>query len=40
VITFTKFFQGLDPERTATGSARAAIYPQAAIYSCGVRVTL
>lgn len=37
--TFTKFFQGLDPERTATNSARAAIYPQATIYSAGVRVT-
>jgi TonB-linked SusC/RagA family outer membrane protein len=37
--TFTKFFQGLDPERTATNSARAAIYPQATIYSFGVRAT-
>lgn len=37
--TFTKFFQGLDPERTATNSARAAIYPQATMYSFGVRAT-
>ncbi|HEX8041836.1 MAG TPA: TonB-dependent receptor, partial [Chryseosolibacter sp.] len=37
LYTRTKFFQGLDPERTASGSARAAIYPQATIYSCGVR---
>jgi len=37
--TFTKFFQGLDPERTATNQARAAIYPQATIYSFGVRAT-
>ena len=40
VYTLTKFFQGLDPERTASGSARAAIYPQSAIYSFGVRLTL
>jgi len=40
LITFTKFFQGLDPERTATNSARAAIYPQSTIYSLGVKVTL
>ncbi len=40
LATFTKFFQGLDPERTATNSARAAIYPQATIYSFGVRATL
>jgi TonB-linked SusC/RagA family outer membrane protein len=37
--TFTKFFQGLDPERTATTSARAAIYPQTTIYSFGLRAT-
>jgi hypothetical protein len=37
LYTRTKFFQGLDPERTASGSARAAIYPQATIYSFGVR---
>ena len=40
LFTHTKFFQGLDPERTASGSARAAIYPQATIYSFGVRATL
>jgi hypothetical protein len=40
LFTSTKFFQGLDPERTASGSARAAIYPQATIYSFGVRATL
>jgi hypothetical protein len=40
VKTFTKFYQGLDPERAATNSARAAIYPQSAIYSFGVRATL
>jgi hypothetical protein len=39
VYTRTKFFQGLDPERTASGSARAAIYPQSTIYSFGVRAT-
>ncbi|HYC85541.1 MAG TPA: TonB-dependent receptor [Chryseosolibacter sp.] len=38
LYTKTKFFQGLDPERTASGSARAAIYPQATIYSLGARV--
>jgi TonB-linked SusC/RagA family outer membrane protein len=37
LVTFTKFFDGLDPERTATNSARGAIYPQATIYSFGVR---
>jgi hypothetical protein len=56
--TFTRFFQGLDPERaaapvpstassfgtqfTGTGTAvptRAAIYPQATIYSFGVKTT-
>jgi TonB-linked SusC/RagA family outer membrane protein len=40
LVTFTNFFQGLDPERTATNSARAAIYPQATIYSFGVRAIL
>lgn len=40
LLTFTKFFQGLDPERAATNSARAAIYPQSTIYSFGVRATL
>ncbi|HKZ36491.1 MAG TPA: TonB-dependent receptor [Chryseolinea sp.] len=39
LYTRTKFFQGLDPERTASGSARGAIYPQSAIYSFGVRAT-
>jgi len=37
LYTKTKFFQGLDPERTASGNARAAIYPQATMYSFGVR---
>jgi TonB-linked SusC/RagA family outer membrane protein len=40
LYTRTKFFQGLDPERTASGNARAAIYPQATIYSFGARVVL
>lgn len=40
LFTITDFFQGLDPERTATGSARAAIYPQSAIYTFGAKVTL
>ena len=39
LVTFTNYFQGLDPERTSTASERAAIYPQAAIYSFGVRAT-
>lgn len=39
LYTRTKFFQGLDPERASTESERAAIYPQAAIYSFGARVT-
>jgi TonB-linked SusC/RagA family outer membrane protein len=38
VYTKTKFFQGLDPERAASGASRAAIYPQATIYSFGLRV--
>jgi TonB-linked SusC/RagA family outer membrane protein len=37
VYTRTKFFQGLDPERAASGTARAAIYPQSTMYSFGVR---
>ena len=40
LATATKFFQGLDPERvpnSTSGSQRAAIYPQATIYSFGVR---
>jgi hypothetical protein len=43
LATATKFFQGLDPERvpnSTSGSQRAAIYPQATIYSFGVRVIL
>jgi hypothetical protein len=43
LVTFTKFFQGLDPERVpnaTNGSNRAAIYPQATMYSFGVRATL
>jgi len=39
LLTFTNFFQGLDPERTARNS-RAAIYPQAKVVSFGVKVTL
>jgi hypothetical protein len=39
VYTKTKFFQGLDPERATTESARAAIYPQSTIYSFGVRAS-
>lgn len=38
LVTFTKFFKGIDPERAAA-SGRAAIYPQAKIYSFGVKVT-
>jgi hypothetical protein len=37
-LTFSKFFKGIDPER-ASASGRAAIYPQAKIYSFGVKVT-
>lgn len=40
LVTFTNFFQGIDPERTASASARAAIYPQSRIYSFGFRATL
>jgi TonB-linked SusC/RagA family outer membrane protein len=39
LLTFTSFFKGSDPERAAA-SGRAAIYPQAKIYSVGVKVTL
>ncbi|PYF71507.1 TonB-linked SusC/RagA family outer membrane protein [Pedobacter nutrimenti] len=39
LLTFTDFFKGSDPER-ASASGRAAIYPQAKIYSFGVKVTL
>jgi TonB-linked SusC/RagA family outer membrane protein len=36
LFTFTKFFKGGDPERAALNS-RMAIYPQARIYSIGVK---
>ncbi|WEK17650.1 MAG: TonB-dependent receptor [Candidatus Pedobacter colombiensis] len=39
LVTFTNFFKGSDPERAAA-NGRAAIYPQAKIYSFGVKVTL
>ena len=39
LLTFSDFFKGSDPERAAA-SGRAAIYPQAKIYSFGVKVTL
>ncbi|MBB5437873.1 TonB-linked SusC/RagA family outer membrane protein [Pedobacter sp. AK017] len=39
LLTFTNFFDGSDPERAAA-SGRAAIYPQAKIYSFGLKVTL
>ena len=39
LLTFTDFFQGLDPERTAQNS-RGAIYPQAKVVSFGIKVTL
>lgn len=38
LFTITKFFDGSDPERAAA-SGRAAIYPQAKIYSFGLKVT-
>ena len=38
LLTFTSFFKGSDPERAAA-SGRAAIYPQAKIYSFGVKAT-
>ncbi|MCD8167445.1 MAG: SusC/RagA family TonB-linked outer membrane protein [Bacteroides sp.] len=40
LVTFTKFFQGLDPERTTSSNARAAIYPQNRVLTFGVKVTL
>lgn len=40
LLTFTDFFQGLDPERTANSNARAAIYPQNRVLTFGVKVTL
>ncbi|WP_342327352.1 TonB-dependent receptor [Pedobacter sp. FW305-3-2-15-E-R2A2] len=39
LLTFTNFFDGSDPER-ASASGRAAIYPQAKIYSFGLKATL
>jgi len=39
LLTFTDFFKGSDPERAAA-SGRAAIYPQAKIYSFGMKITL
>ncbi|MDR6781570.1 TonB-linked SusC/RagA family outer membrane protein [Pedobacter africanus] len=39
LLTFTNFFEGSDPER-ASANGRAAIYPQAKIYSFGLKVTL
>ena len=38
LFTITDFFDGSDPERAAA-SGRAAIYPQAKIYSFGLKVT-
>jgi TonB-linked SusC/RagA family outer membrane protein len=38
LLTFSNFFKGSDPERAAA-SGRAAIYPQAKIYSFGLKVT-
>lgn len=40
LLTFTKFFQGLDPERTGSGNESAAIYPQAKIFTVGLKITL
>lgn len=40
LVTFTNFFQGLDPERTASSNARAAIYPQNRVITFGLKVTL
>jgi len=38
LLTFTKFFDGqIDPERTGQGSSDA-LYPQAKIYTVGLRV--
>jgi TonB-linked SusC/RagA family outer membrane protein len=38
LLTFTKFFDGIDPERSAA-RGRAAIYPQAKLYSFGLRAS-
>lgn len=39
LVTFTKFFDGVDPER-ASATGRGAIYPQAKIYTFGLKATL
>lgn len=39
LVTFTKMFDGIDPERTSN-AARAAIYPQAKVISFGIKATL
>ena len=39
LLTFTKFFDGVDPERAAA-TGRGAIYPQAKIYSLGLKANL
>ena len=39
LITWTKMFQGIDPERTSKNS-RAVIYPQSKVVSFGVKVSL
>ena len=39
LLTFSNFFQGIDPERTAQNS-RGVIYPQARVISFGLKVTL
>lgn len=39
LLTWTKMFQGIDPERTSRNS-RAVIYPQAKVVSFGVKVSL
>ncbi|MFD1629388.1 SusC/RagA family TonB-linked outer membrane protein [Pseudopedobacter beijingensis] len=39
LLTFTKFFDGIDPERAAATS-RGAIYPQAKLYTFGLKATL
>jgi len=38
MLTFTKMFQGIDPERVAL-NARGVIYPQSKIFSFGVKIT-
>lgn len=39
LLTWSKMFQGIDPERTAR-TARAVIYPQAKVLSFGIKVGL